>query len=125
MIKTLATKITPENYPIAVACLPPGFALIKKELVMGAYLVINDLQFPDITDEGRHMADFDEEECEDSPPRPRRIRYGHPVPVPMRRGHQGLSLVNFWTPKKSFKKEWDVIGEVSDRKTQFFEVTRK
>jgi hypothetical protein len=44
MVKTMAVKITPETYPIAVACLAGGFAMIPLKRVIGAYLVINELQ---------------------------------------------------------------------------------
>lgn len=113
MIKTLAVKITPATYPIAVACLPAGFALIKKRLVMGAYLVINDLQFPDYDPRSES-----EEECADRPHIPRRARY-------MRQPYnEGLTLANFWIPKKLFKKDFEKVLDNSPLDS-FFEVTRK
>ena len=42
-IKTMAIRITEDTYSIAVACLPPTFAQIGKDLVFGTYLVINAL----------------------------------------------------------------------------------
>ena len=43
MIKTMAVKITDETYPIACACLPGAFATFPVKRVLGAYLVINDI----------------------------------------------------------------------------------
>lgn len=40
-IKTLAIQINEDTYPIAIACLPGGFATIPFKNVNGAYLVIN------------------------------------------------------------------------------------
>lgn len=124
MIKTLATKITPETYPIAVACLPGGFVLIKKKLVMDSYLVINDLQFPEWSPDGSVSKPSDERcetEADDRP----RVRYGR------FQGHntlrENLSLCNFWVPKKLFKKDFTVVGPrlLGEIENGFFEVTRK
>lgn len=40
----MAVKITEETYPIAIACLPAGFALYPLSEVLGCYLIINKLQ---------------------------------------------------------------------------------
>ena len=42
-IKTLACLIDENTYPIAVACLPGGFATIPFARVKGCYLVLNEL----------------------------------------------------------------------------------
>ena len=42
-IKTLACLIDENTYPIAVACLPGGFATIPFARVNGCYLVLNEL----------------------------------------------------------------------------------
>lgn len=42
-IKTQAISITEETYPIAVACLPAGFAEIPLGNVVDCFLVINEL----------------------------------------------------------------------------------
>lgn len=42
-IKTMAVIISEENYPIAVACLAPGFAIIPFGKVVGSVLVINEI----------------------------------------------------------------------------------
>lgn len=52
MPKTMATKITEENYPIAVACLAAGFATIPINKVLGCYLVINELIAENMEGEG-------------------------------------------------------------------------
>lgn len=124
MIKTLAVKITPETYPVAVACLPGGFVLLKKKLVMGSYLVVNDLQFPDWSPDGSRDED-DEDEC-DRRPVPSsslRARYNQ-FQHPRNSMRTELSLVNFWIPKKTFKKDWKKL-ETPDHDGLFFEVTRK
>lgn len=43
-ISTLAIEINEETYSIAVACLPPSFALIPFAQVERDYLVINELR---------------------------------------------------------------------------------
>jgi len=40
-MKIMSVKITDEMYPIAIACLPAGFACLAKDDVYGSYLVIN------------------------------------------------------------------------------------
>jgi hypothetical protein len=42
-IKTMAMEITEETWPIAVACLPAGFARIPKDRVLRHILVINEI----------------------------------------------------------------------------------
>ena len=42
-IKTLACRIDENTYPIAVACLPGGFATIPFAKVNGCYLVLNEI----------------------------------------------------------------------------------
>ena len=42
-IKTLACLIDENTYPIAVACLPGGFATIPFAKVDGCYLVLNEM----------------------------------------------------------------------------------
>ena len=42
-IKTLACLIDENTYPIAVACLPGGFATIPFARVDGCYLVLNEM----------------------------------------------------------------------------------
>ena len=42
-IKTLACQIDENTYPIAVACLPGGFATIPFARVDGCYLVLNEM----------------------------------------------------------------------------------
>ena len=42
-IKTLACLIDENTYPIAVACLPGGFATIPFARVNGCYLVLNEV----------------------------------------------------------------------------------
>ena len=42
-IKTLACRIDENTYPIAVACLPGGFATIPFARVNGCYLVLNEI----------------------------------------------------------------------------------
>ena len=42
-IKTLACLIDENTYPIAVACLPGGFATIPFAKVNGCYLVLNEI----------------------------------------------------------------------------------
>ena len=42
-IKTLACLIDEDTYPIAVACLPGGFATIPFAKVDGCYLVLNEI----------------------------------------------------------------------------------
>lgn len=119
MIKTMALKITEETYPIAVACLPDGFALIRKKFVLGHYLVINDLQFPDYNPEGRSAESYTDDFCDDDQERPvMRPRYNR-----IRRG-SGLMLVNFWEPTKLFKKKFKRTGKGKDE-SSFFEITRK
>lgn len=121
MIKTMAIKITEETYPIAVACLPDGFVHVKKKFVLGSFLVINDLQFPDVTLEGR-STEPEEDGDDECVPRPV-IRYDRlRTRGPGR--HQQLTLTNFWSPKKSFKKSFKILGDVED-KTSFFEITRR
>jgi len=110
MIKTMAVKITEENYPIAVACLGAGFATTNKQCTIGAYLVINDWQYPDFSQPGY------------IPRPPRVVRYDAPIAPP--RQNNMLVLKNFWTSKVMFKEEFKAVGEVTD-KTSFFEVTRK
>lgn len=121
MIKTMAIKITEETYPIAVACLPDGFVHTKKKFVLGSYLIINDLQFPDLSLEGRNFDFSDEEEDDECGPRPpRAVRYNR-----LERGRRNrITLVNFWEPKKLFKKKFKIVGNAED-KTSFFEITRR
>ena len=111
-IKTMAVEITENTYPIAVACLPPKFALIRKKLVLGSYLVINDLQIPN------YQPDTEDDEEANNYLRARRggMRYGH-------REFDGLTLVNFWSPKKMFKKDF-VFLDVPETDV-FAEVTRR
>ena len=52
MIKTLATYITKETYPIAVACLPAGFATIPVSDVLGKVLVLNEIASERMEGEG-------------------------------------------------------------------------
>jgi hypothetical protein len=121
MIRTLAVEITEDTYPIAVACLPPGFALIKKKIVLGSYLVVNDLQFPDVVPDDGLVND--EEECDNHP----RVTYNR-LRINHRYGrHQAtLSLTNFWTPKEAFKKDFKAVhGKISDKLDTFFEVERR
>jgi hypothetical protein len=40
-MKMMALQITPETYPIAVACLPGGFATIGPSQTYGDWLIIN------------------------------------------------------------------------------------
>lgn len=42
-IKTMAIRITPSTYPVALACLPPGFGAIPVELVLNQALIINSI----------------------------------------------------------------------------------
>ena len=41
MIYAYATIITEDNWPLAVACLPGGFAMYPMKEVIGSWLVIN------------------------------------------------------------------------------------
>lgn len=43
-IPTMAMKITKNTYPIAVACLPAGFATYAFEEIRNCYVVINEPQ---------------------------------------------------------------------------------
>ncbi len=52
MLKTMAVKITEDNYPIAVACLAAGFATYPVKEVVGCYLVINELGVDTFKHEG-------------------------------------------------------------------------
>ena len=135
MIKTLAMKITPETYSIAVACLPDGFAHIKKKFVMGGYLVINALPLPDSLDANGLVVDdepedFDPEDPQYSP-RPRTNLNFPPVGYRRRyvRNSGVLTLGNFWVSKKMFKKEfeidWVTAQEAAMNGNGFFEVDRK
>lgn len=110
-MKTMAMKITEENHPIAVATLPPDFSRIKKKLVIGSYLVINDVS-PAGVPNGPQDEDFDGDV-------PIHRRYNR-----LMRRPTTLELSNFWTPKKSFKKNFKAVGDVAD-KTNFFEITRR
>lgn len=120
MIKTMAVKITEETYPIAIACLPPGFAQTNKKCVLGSYLVINDLQFPDISFDGRQNESVYEEMEDDCEPRPLRSpRYGR-----LHGRHSGLTLTNFWEPAKLFKKKFKKVTK-PESDNDFFEITRR
>jgi hypothetical protein len=122
MIKTLAVKITEETYPIAIACLPPGFASTNKKCVLGSYLVINDLQFPEISFDGRQVQSV-QEEMDDDECAPAfsvsRTRYGR-----LHGRHSGLTLTNYWEPAKLFKKKFKKVTKPHND-TDFFEITRK
>lgn len=118
MIKTLAMPITPDTYPIAVACLPPSFVLLKKKDVMGSYLVINDLRYPSADPTAKFLGpedNFCDDSDEESP------RYSRVRP---RSSFAKLSLNNFWVPRKLFKKEWEVVGDLRNT-ADFFAVVRK
>lgn len=52
MLKTMAVRITKENYPIAVACLAAGFATIPLKETLGCYLVINEISAESFRKEG-------------------------------------------------------------------------
>ncbi len=52
MLKTMAIKITEDNYPVAVACLAAGFAALPLKKVLGGYLVINKLEVKNFSKEG-------------------------------------------------------------------------
>lgn len=39
----MAIRITEKTHPIAVASLPPGFAMIPKKEVLGTFLIINEI----------------------------------------------------------------------------------
>ena len=52
MLKTMAVQISENNYDIAAACLPGGFALYPLKNVLGCYLVINELDIQHFKKEG-------------------------------------------------------------------------
>jgi len=52
MPQMMAVRITKKTYPIAVACLAAGFAMIPRQRVLGAYLVINKPEAQNFGDEG-------------------------------------------------------------------------
>jgi hypothetical protein len=52
MLKTMAIKITEDNYPVVAACLAAGFSAIPLKKVLGCYLVINELEVKNFSKEG-------------------------------------------------------------------------
>ncbi len=54
MLKTMAVRITKDNYSIAAACLAAGFATIPLRETLGCYLVINEMHAENFRKEGKH-----------------------------------------------------------------------
>lgn len=102
-IKQMAIRITRETYPIAVACLPAGFAVKPMNLVLGRILVINSPEKVVVPVERprfrrgyvKYQEDCDEDERREV--------------LPVER--MTVGLVNSWMEKKTFKKDYRVVNE--------------
>ena len=55
-IETLAFVVTDKTYSLALATMPPGFALLPLNTVYGCFIVLNDVCTPKIKGRGRVVA---------------------------------------------------------------------
>ena len=129
MIKTMAVEINDNTYPIAVACLPAGFAMLKKTEVYGSYLVINHLLVDRTLDRDSNqwisriedptiVFDDDGEEI----PIRRRSRFGVSYSA-YGSGPAKLTLQNFWMSKQDFEAEFKrTVGAPPKKNDTFFVV---
>ena len=99
---TMAVKINKKTYPIAVACLAPGFLGVPMKESFGCYLVINEV---------RHVA-F-----------PRQWTGPSVTRVLEQEDKRTITLENSWMEKSMFEREWDFVEK--EIKGEFCRVQRR
>lgn len=127
-MKTMAVEINENTHPIAVACLPAGFAMLKKGEVFGTYLIINHLLADWMLEEGTNawisrvepIIDEDDEGAFDR--RIPRRRFGAHYYTSVRDSKR-LTLRNLWMSKQDFEAEFKrTVGAPPRKNDAFFAV---
>ena len=128
MIKTMAVEINEATYPIAVACLPAGFAMLKKNEVFGSYLVINHLLADYMLEGGTNawitrVAPVVDENDPDSESFGRRGVRRFNASYAFSRTPNRLVLRNLWMSKQDFENEFKrTVGAPPKKSDVFFVV---
>lgn len=108
-VKTVAIIITRENYPVAMATLPPAFALFGMNEVLNKVLVLNEPRVIKAIKVQRRA--YQTRETPDGAPQ------------------EILAVENRWMTKKKFYELYRVIGTTDTKKKLsklfFYEVEKK